>query len=313
MTTDNSINPSFLAKALDRRSFLRKAGLAAALSPTAAMLFGATKSSAATYTPPLPKGTALDIAILNFALQLEYLEGEYYTRGSTGASLFDFSVGFTGTGNQGTVTIKSNPMVPFQSPILEQFALEIAQDEMRHINFIRSVITGLGGTPVAKPDIDLLNSFNAISANANLGPTFDPFADEISFFLGGYSLTDVGVTAYIGSSSLLSTPAVIQGAASILAVEAYHSGTLRTTIYSAGAGAQYTAQQIAVLQDFVDDPTTNKGQGVVDANGNANITPTDPNSLAFARDPRSVLNIVYTANGAPYGGFFPSGLNGIIT
>ena len=314
MTIEDPTDLSYAKKAFSRRAFLRRAGLAAALTPAAAAFLGSgSTAKAATYTPPLPKGTALDIAILNFALNLEYLEGEYYTRGSTGQTLAAFGMNLSGAGTQGTVVTKVNPLVPFQSPILQQYALEIAQDEMNHINFIRSVITGLGGTPVAEPQIDLYNPFNAISSNANLGPIFDPFANETNFFLGAYSLTDVGVTAYSGSATLITTPAVLQGASSLLAIEAYHSGTLRTQIYAAGNPARYIAQQIAVLQDFIDDPTTNKGQGVVDAQGNANLTPTDNNSIGFNRDPRSVLNIVYTANGAPYGGFFPNGLNGIIT
>ena len=316
MTTADSTDLSSASKAFSRRGFLRRAGLAAALTPAAAAFLGSASTSKAAYTPPIAKGTALDIAILNFALNLEYLEGEYYTRGTTGQSLAAFGINLSGTsngGNTGQVVTKVGPLVPFQSPILQQYALEIAQDEMRHINFIRSVITGLGGTPVAEPNIDLYNSFNAISSNANLGPMFDPFANETNFFLGAYSLTDVGVTAYLGSATLITTPAVLQGASSIVAIEAYHSGTLRTQIYAAGATARYQAQQIAVLQDFVDDSTTNKGQGVVDAQGNANLTPADLNSIAFNRDPRSVLNIVYTAMGAPYGGFFPNGLNGIIT
>ena len=43
-------------------------------------------------------------------------------------------------------------------------------------------------------------------------------------------------------------------------------------------------------------------------NGTANIVPTDENGLVFARDFRQVLNIVYGAEGATKGLFYPNGI-----
>ena len=76
-----------LTRAINRRSFLRRSGLIAAMSPAAAYLLGGSEKLDAAALP-YPEGSVeLDIAILNFALNLEYLEGEYYTRGVTGAGL----------------------------------------------------------------------------------------------------------------------------------------------------------------------------------------------------------------------------------
>ena len=52
-------------------------------------------------------------------------------------------------------------------------------------------------------------------------------------------------------------------------------------------------------------------QGVV-WNGEANITPTDVNALAFSRTTTQVLNIVYLGGASGGYGFFPNGLNGTI-
>ena len=211
------------------------------------------------------------------------------------------------------ITKSTTTQVPFQSAVLAAFATEIAQDEQNHIKFIQSVIDSLGGTPVPAPNIDLLNSFNSVASNAGIAATFDPFADETSFFLGGFSLTDVGVTAYLGAGPLITNKAVLSGASGILAVEAYHDSTLRLSIFAAGADAQNKALLVSNLRDQLDDDgKRDKDQGVTNPDGSPNIVPTDANSLAFPRSTRQVLNIVYGAYKGAEGGFFPNALNGDI-
>ena len=308
---DTPTAESSLRRSLNRRSFLRRAGMMAALSPAASYFVSNKESASAAVS--IPAGTELDLAILNFALNLEFLEGEYYTRGTTGAGLAAAGTRTTGAGSAGTVVSKANPLVPFVSKPLAAYALEIAQDERNHIAFIQETITALGGTPIDEPNIDLLNSFNTVAANAGIASTFDPFADEVSFYLGAFSLTDVGVTAYLGAGPLITNKAVLKGASGILAVEAYHDATLRLSIFQAGTDAQIKAQKVSDLRDSLDDGgKRDKDQGVANADGSPNIVPTDAHSLAFPRSTRQVLNIVYGATKATSGGFFPSGVNGLI-
>lgn len=303
--------PDLSLVGLNRRSFLRRAGLIAALSPMATMLLGGRKADAA----PFPPGLELDLAILNFALNLEFLEASYYNLGVTGQDIPSLGVTVTGSGAQGNVTAKANAQVPFQSSVLQQFAAEIAADEIAHIKFIQDTIAKLGGTPVARPSIDLLNSFNTVANLAGIGPSFDPFENETNFFLGGYSLTDVGVTAYHGAAPLITNKTVLSGSAGILAAEAYHDSTLRLSIYQAGNEARRNAKLVSDLRDQLDDNgKKDKDQGVTaDSNDTANIVPTDNNSIAYARSTRQVLNIVYGGfKKKGGGGFFPAGVNGDI-
>jgi Ferritin-like domain len=99
-----------------------------------------------------------DIDTLNFALNLEYLEAQYYSFATTGAGIDAQGAELTGLGMQGDVTIKANPQVPFATAEIQQVAQEIAADELAHVNFLRSV---LGDSAVAQPAIDLQNSFTA--------------------------------------------------------------------------------------------------------------------------------------------------------
>ena len=307
---------------VDRRNLMSKIGISAlatallsTMGPVGMALVSGDAHAQAAFT---------DADILNFALNLEYLEGEYYTRGATGQGL---SAGMTtGVGTLGGVN--GGTLVPFQSPYFFEVAAKIAVDEQAHINFIRGQ---LGSAAVARPLIDLAGAFQAAALTSGAippGTTFNPFADEVSFFLGAFTLTEVGVTAYIGASPLISNPAVLSAAASILATEAYHAGAIRGLLTQSSVGAgqglpqlpvdvanatavPYRAQAIANAQSQESGQIT--GSGVTfPQNQYARITNVDQNSLNFARTAAQVLSVVQGGPARTNGNFFPNGLNGNI-
>ena len=244
-----------------------------------------------------------DAEILNFALNLEYLEAEFYNRAVNGVGLTAADTG--GAGTQGSVS--GGTAVPFKTAAIAQYAAEIAADELAHVRFLRSA---LGNKAVAEPTIDLVNSFTTAAVAAGLvpaGSTFNPFADEASFLLAAYIFEDVGVTAYHGAAPLIHHKDYLNAAAGILAVEAYHAATVRTLLFQMGQGTATAA--ISALRASASGEADD--QGVV-VNGVANITPTDANGLAYARTTAQVLNVVYLGGASAGNGFFPNGLNGAI-
>ena len=258
-------------------------------------------------TPRIAASTT-DLDVLNFALHLEYLEAQYYSLAVDGVTLEASGIDTSGTGTHGTVTVKASPKVTFSSTTIGGAAVEIAQDERNHVQFLRAAIAESGATPAAMPDVDLLNSFNALAKLAGIGDTFDPFADELSFLLGAFIFEDVGVTAYRGGSSKISDRTYLKAAAGILAVEGLHAGEVRAMLFAQGDDTIATAQKISDARDTLDG-TSDHDQGLTDANGSANIVPTNGNGLVFSRNARRVLNIVFGAVDATSGGFFPSGVN----
>ena len=315
--------------ALERRAMFKKAGTGVAGAVVASMLAGTSLSSpaaaATTPTPPTGAPTQTDVNILNFALNLEYLEAQYYLNALTGTGLSanDMAGGPSVNGvyqTPGATPIAAGTTaVPFQTPIIQQFAQTIAADEQAHVRFIKSALTANGANPVAAPvlDVSAAGAFTTLATAASLisaGQTFNPYADEINFLLGAFIFEDVGVTAYGGAAALISQPsALVQYAASILAVEAYHSATVRTLLSILGGGAATDA--IANLRSELSSgasPGTTNGDdyGTLDTTANVVVlAPLDANALTYRRSVRQVLNIVYGAPNATQGLFFPSGLN----
>ncbi len=291
---------------LNRRNFLRQAlttGAGAALLPTALSL------SAAAQTEGLSAATEQDYYVLSFALHLEYLEANYYNLALKGQTLSELGIGTSGFGTEGNVVKKaSSTIVPFLTTNDEnkQIGTEITADETHHVEYIRAAMKAAGLTPPAQPKIDLLNSWNTVAKAAGIADSFDPFASEIDYAIGGATFEDVGVTAYNGSSTLLTSKAFLQAAASILPVEAYHSGVLRLKIFEGGKTSQEIYAKVSALRAKVGG---GKDQGVTNSNGSVNLAPTNADGLAFARTARQVMNIVFGAVGVDKGLFFPDGMN----
>lgn len=293
----------------DRRDFFMRMGGTAFLSASTAL--GGTSALAQTAAPT-------DADILNFALNLEYLEAQFYSFASFGTGLNNNMLG--GTGAQGAVM--GGSAVPFQSAIIREYAREIAQDEIAHVQFLR---TALGSAAVSQPALDIRGgpggAFSAAAVAAGLPESFNPYADDISFLLGAFIFEDVGVTAYKGAAALLTSPVFLGAAAGLLAVEAYHAGLVRTVLYGMGVAtpsARSAADAISNARDSLDgasdlDQGISPGTGIPADTAASNIVPLDVDGLAFSRTTGQVLNIVYLNRRAvTQGGFFPAGVNGTI-
>lgn len=256
--------------------------------------------------PPPPPGPITDTDILNFALNLEYLEAEFYLRATTGNGLSAADIG----ASPGAVT--GGTKVTFPTLDLEEYANEIAQDEVNHVKFLRKT---LGSAAVDRPAIDL-TAFAALATAAGItgAAPFNPFADENSFLVGAFVFEDVGVTAYNGAAPLLTSKPFLTAAAGILAVEGYHAAEIRTLIYESSIATPPNPIFLADANKISALRATLGGGNEIKISATTIAPLSSGSSLAFARTTDQVLHIVY-ASGAGVGskgGFFPNGLNGKI-
>ncbi|WP_213806500.1 ferritin-like domain-containing protein [Granulicella sp. dw_53] len=305
-------------KAISRRNFLAGAGTTAA----AAVLVGCGDNGVA--IPATPATTTFtDADILNFALNLEYLEAEFYLRAATGSGLATADAG-TGAG-----AVTGGSKVPNLTAAQQQILNEIAYDEQAHVQFLRSA---LGSSAVARPTIDFTSSFPALATAAGItGITFNPFADFDSFLVGAFIFEDVGVTAYHGAAPLISTAGITAGyltaAAGILAVEAYHAAYVRTALtgraIAAASASPATAYPYLGFANSISALRASVGGGnettlklpTTTATASSIVAADTTNAIAFSRSTDQVLHIVYGTGGGSglaKGAFFPSGLNGTI-
>jgi hypothetical protein len=202
-------------RAFARREFIKNIGMAGIGIAAGAMIEGCSNDSVSNaQSPAIPQTD-----VLNFALNLEYLEAEFYSVAVTGATL---SSSVTG----GTSNASGGAKVTFTDSRVADIAAEISADETLHVKYLR---TALGALAVAEPKINL----NALGIG---------FTSQAQFLMLARAFEDTGVSAYAGAATLLSGNN-LQAAAQILAVEAYHAGNIRLYVVQDGITVSATDSQ----------------------------------------------------------------------
>lgn len=187
------VDPEVYDRLDSRRAVFRHLGnlgqkLTAAALPLAV---GAVFNKAYAQTP-----AGLAVAdVLNFALKLEYLEAYFYLR---------------------------RPAALFNANELASLAL-IATDETNHVNFLRTVIAAVGGTPIAAPP--------TAAFDYSAGGIFSNWQTNADTYLAlAQAFEDTGVRAYKGVApltSVMANKAVLTATFNIHSMEARHAAQIR--------------------------------------------------------------------------------------
>jgi rubrerythrin len=140
-----------------------------------------------------------DVAILNYALTLEYLEASFYEEALDNISESDLVDG---------------PLADFGDPVTDnayEYLETIRDHEVTHAETLVAVIEDLGGDPIDEPEFD-----------------FGSAVEEPDEFLAtAVQLEDTGVAAYAGAAPFIETDSLVPPALSIHSVEARHASYLR--------------------------------------------------------------------------------------
>ena len=235
--------------------------------------------------PPCRAQGVTDPDILNFALNLEYMEAEFYTLVTTGRTIDQspFNVPITGVGTAGPTA--GVGQIDFSSdPVLNFTMEELAYNERAHVQLLRSV---LGAAAIAKPALNFTPAgVNTISRFLQVARAFE----------------DVGLSSYVGAAPLINSRANLATSARITAMEGEHIGSIRLHIAQRNAGNIGPVDPLDIIVQL--PPRLG-----------ARIFSADAQGLAAGRTFSQVLSVVYGPNapaGTDRGLLFPSGVNGTI-
>jgi len=188
------VDPEFQDKISPRRSAIKNMTSFGSKVAVAALPFALGSLFKKAYAQ---QSTTDVVAVLNYALKLEFLESNFYN---------------AGLGNTALVALGSSTEIA---------GLKLIQtDENNHVTFLTNTIKSLGGTPV---------SFTAANFDFTAKGTFPTVFTSFDTFLAVAStFEDTGVRAYKGQApNLLRNKTVLTAALDIHSVEARHASHLR--------------------------------------------------------------------------------------
>lgn len=261
------------------------------------------------YSCCTPPETFSDDDLLEFPLNLEYLEAEFFLFGSLGHGL-DVVASDLAEGGPPPIGAKMAKLGTFIKDIILQFGLQ----EVGHLRAIKSTVKGF-----PRPCMDLSSSSFAKVMDSAFGkplhPPFDPYANDVNFLLASYVIPYVGLTGYVGTNPLLQNATSRKLVAGLLGVESGQDAVIRSLLYERRAWKVYPyGVTVAEFTNRISALRNKLGNdGIKDEPISGNILAGDENSLSYSRTPIEILRIVYGSGDEHVpGGFYPRGGDGVI-
>ncbi|XP_030543325.1 desiccation-related protein PCC13-62-like [Rhodamnia argentea] len=270
------------------------------------------------YCGPVP---ATDAELIHVAMNLEFLEAEFFLYGALGRGLDGIAphLALGGPPPAGGERANLDPLV---RRIIEEFGYE-------EVGHLRAIYTTVGG--IQRPLIDISAHKFAMMVDEALGhrlwPPFDPYLDTVNYLLASYLIPYVGLTGYVGvipNLSNFTTKALVAG---LLGVESGQDAVIRTLLYERAlekvAPYDITVAEFTNLFSILRNKLGMcgiKDEGIVvppvlgaEQRTETNVLSANKMSLSYPRTPQEVLRVVYgTGDEHVPGGFFPNGANGEI-
>ncbi|CAL5345607.1 unnamed protein product [Camellia sinensis] len=282
------------------------------------LLFLPTSYCSENYNSAIPGS---DIDLLEFPLNLEYLEAEFFLWGSLGYGLDSIAPNLTMGGPPPVGTTKAR-LDPFTKDVILQFAFQ----EVGHLRAIKNTVRGFP-RPLLNLSAEAFGNVMNSAFGRALKPAFDPYANELNFLLASYVIPYVGLTGYVGANPKLQSPISKRLVAGLLAVESGQDAVIRGLLYER-AREKVTPYGITVAEftDRISELRNKLGSAGVKDEGlivptfqgaegklRGNVLAGDQNSVGYDRTPEEILRIIYSSGDEHVpGGFYPKGADGRI-
>ncbi|KAL4643208.1 hypothetical protein ACB092_02G077300 [Castanea dentata] len=250
------------------------------------------------YSSELDSHTSIakaDVDLLEFPLNLEFFEAEFFLYGALGYGLDKVAPQLT-QGGPTPIGAKKANLDPFTRDVIEQFAYQ----EVGHLRAIQKVVKGF-----PRPLLDLSKESFANVVDAAVGkklsPPFDPYYSGVHYLLASYLIPYVGLTGYVGTIPKLQAPSSRRLVAGLLGVESGQDAVIRAYLNKLG----HEGVKDEGLWVRISEGAEGKIKG--------NVLAGDADSVAYDRTAEEILRVVYgSGDEHKPGGFYPKGGNGNI-
>ncbi|XP_010269493.1 PREDICTED: desiccation-related protein PCC13-62-like [Nelumbo nucifera] len=273
------------------------------------------------YPPHAIPVYANDVDLFQFAMNIEFLEAEFFLCVGLGYGLDKIAPQLVMGGPPPIGTRKAN-----LDNLTQMLITEFAYQEVGHL---RAIKTTVGGIP--RPLMDLSPSNFAKIFDQSFGyplvPPFDPYRDSLSYMLASYVIPYMGLNGYVGANPFLNGYKSKRLGAGLLAVEGGQDADIRHYLYERAGEIvhpyNYTVAEFTIRISELRNRLGKcgiKDEGIIvppelgaENRTCSNALSADFNSISYARTPQEILRVLY-ATGCEHlpGGFYPKGANGKI-
>lgn len=263
-----------------------------------------------------------DVDPMQFALNLEYTEAEFFLHGAFGVGLDQVAP---------KLALGGPPPVGARKANLDEVTWRIiAEFGLQEVGHVRAIQRTVGGIP--RPLIDLrAHNFARVMDAAfgyHLDPPFDPYINSLNFLLASYVIPYLGINGYVGTNPVIDGYETKKLLAGLLGVESEQDAAFRALLFErlSEPVPPYRNITVAEFTDRVSALRNRLGRcGVKDEGLTVprelgaeraictNLISADGDSLSYPRTPAELLRILYlTGDEHVPGGFYPKGANGRI-
>ncbi|KAI5659090.1 hypothetical protein M9H77_27883 [Catharanthus roseus] len=265
--------------------------------------------------------TKKDIDLLQFPVNLEFLEAEWFLWGGLGHGLDVALPELTGGGPPPIGVKKAN-----LDPLVTKIVVEFAYQEVGHLRALKDTV-GL----FPRPQLDLSASNFAtvinLALNKTLEPPFDPYSSSLAYMLASYAVPYVGLVGYVGTNPHLKGYKSKRLLAGLLGVESGQDAVIRTYLYERAEQVvepyNVTVAEITTGISLLRNKLAgcgNKDEGVMvplelgaENKTTSNVLSANAYSISYDRTQAEILRIIYgTGKEDVPGLFYPKGGNGKI-
>ncbi|KAM1066308.1 hypothetical protein ACFX2H_021480 [Malus domestica] len=252
-----------------------------------------------------------DVDLLEFPLNLEYLEAEFFLYGSLGYGL-DKVYPSLAQGGPSPIGAKKAHLDHFTRDVIEQFGWQ----EVGHLRAIKKTVKGFPRPLLNISAASFAHVFDS-AFGSPLNPPFDPYANSINYLLASYIIPFPNLQGATSKRLVAGLLGVESGQDAVIRALLYQRAELKVEPYGITV-AEFT-NRISELRNKLGHEGL-KDEGLVvpkhlgaEGKVSGNILVGDEYSLACGRTPEEILRIVYgSGNEHVPGGFYPKGADGRI-